>query len=1062
MSVPSAGKRFLYYHGNFSEIGDGELEAFLSGISSLFDLQTVDAEGLRVALKDGSFVLLLSDIPLSLKEKFVEFLSSGGVALAISPLPFVSYLDDSGSAVRRVDFFQEITGLAGWYDFKEARLSKPTGWGRKYGFFFPVTNWNAAFSEGDFSPRKGLYPLLASESGSVAAFARKVGRGLLVHAGNPYFTNLEFLLNVYSFMHVLFEGKVPPLVRKAMNDFPAVLTKFISEGVRGILNEAVPHSSQASDFGKRPSGPSVVFLAQSHLDFSWLWNYDRTIEKMKLTSLRALKNIYRHSKNGFKMNMTSPAFYWFMENYAPSVFKEIKRRIQEGKWDPVTGDWVEHDCNVVSGESMVRQRLHGQRYLRSRFGFTSAISWMPDTFGFPLQMPQVLAKSAQKYFFTNKLDWGDEYKFPLRVFEWASPDGSSVLAVNLPPKWGCAAFAPFHSSEFAKYAVGSQIFRDKKVFSCAEDLNLPQNPEDHVSFYPVLVGEGDGGAGPSEDLLEAAFRYVESSDAVRGFYTAGEFFRMLEKEVASKQGSLALWKDELYLPYHRGTYTSQWWIKSLNRRAETSLFRSEFLSLMLEKIFKEPYPGSILDRAWKEFMLYQFHDPLPGSAIREVYEEARKNIPEHVFSVEERLYRKIATLGDAGRESGAKTAAVKAHSSSLKAVFNPAPYSGAFPVEKGCGEVAVARFDGSGFYRFASVVESASKIWSSHDAGRRAVIENEFYRVEVEDGSLVSIKDLRNDMELLSSPVEVVAYSDKPRYWDNWEISPDYTTHPKAHFVSSKIKVSFGKNFSEVLMEGSLDGSPFRWKIKLFRGLPFIENDIWTDWKSSRTVVKLWLNSVFSGDKVVSSTQFGHYVRPFEPRSAYEKSKWEYPHQEWEAIANDRGAFYVVNDSLYGSGIKDGKWGLTLLKAGNSPDPEADLYEHSWRILFYHSMGDWKEGKPWVVSSFLNLKPRIIELSPKVARRVLDRPLLRVSDDVVVSAFKKWEDGEGLVLRLFSPTGEAVDAEISLGLLKEIKAVKELNLIEDVISDSPEGVEIEGNALKVSLAPWEIRTLLII
>ncbi len=1030
------GLIYIFGGKNSLKERDEEIYRFWELLAEKLPFTFVDESALDEALgAPDKLVVLLSDLPLRSAGKFVEFLKNGGGAFTISPLPFLNYLDDYGKRIERRDLFHEITALGGWYDFQEARLSEPTPQGIQHGFFFGITNWSASFSMDDFRINHELVPLLASRGGSVSAFKRKIGKGFIIHAGFPYFTTFEFVLNVYSALSLLLGKDTPEFVEKARRDFASALDEFIARGVSSIFG--------VQPEGWLPAPGKVYFLTHSHLDFSWLWNYHRTIEKMKLTSIRALKNILLFGEKGFKMNMTSPAFYWFMENYAPSVFKEILQNIKNGQWDPVTGDWVEHDCNVTSGESLVRQRLHGQRYLRSRFGISSSISWMPDTFGFPVQLPQIMKKSGQKYFFTNKLDWGDQYKLPLRIFEWVSPDGSSVIACNLPPGWGCAAFAPFHASTFREFARGSELDSGKILVS-SSDFPLSESPENYVDIYPVLVGEGDGGAGPSEDLVRAALKYIENSSVVEGFFTAREFFHALEEKISSGGASPVKWADELYLPCHRGTYTSQWWIKSLNRRGETALFETEFLSLVLSYFAKERYPQERIDRAWKELLLYQFHDPLPGSGIREVYKEAREIIPRFVFSLKEDVIRKFSMISSGG--------AVR------KLVFNPSPYEGKFYVEKSCGGVSLLSLTAGGF---SEVPRGSSSGALEYRVPERASIENRFYRVEVSDGALESIKSLEDGIELLKEPVRIVAYSDKPVYWDNWEISPDYLEHPKAYFVASEIILREVASYSAVVMRGELAGSPFTWEIRLFRDLPFIENRLWTDWKSSRTLVKMWVNTIFSGKEVVASTQFGHYKRPFEPRSEYEKSKWEYPHQEWESIFNGKGAFHVINDSLYGSGIKDGRYGLTLIKAGNSPDPEADIYEHNWKIIFTHNMGDWKIGKPWVLSSFVNMPPFVMDVSAELAGRLLGKSILQISDNIVLSAFKKWEDGEGIVIRIFSPLGSEEEGILKLGLMREIKEVKELNFIEDIIDESPRGVDVEGNSLKILLAPWEIRTFLL-
>lgn len=973
--------------------------------------------------RGGVVVMACWTLPAWCVEAAESFLKRGGKIIWFGAPPFHNCWDGE-KFFSDIELYYKFLNMPVWTDSQEFVMARPTDKGRDLGFFFsfPVIR----------SFDKGFVDVVLAETihGRAAAWVRKKEKGEVYYMGDFAQVRLEIIVPLIATAVKLAKGYIPKFVEKIKTDPAWAYQVYMTGGIEALANEKEP----SMDY-------KLYFLPQSHLDFCWLWDYDRTIEKMKMTSLRALKNFFKFGDN-MRMNMTSPAFYWFLENYAPNIFLEIKHLIKKGVWDPVTGDWVEHDCNLPSGESMARQRLQGQRYLREKFGISSKISWMPDTFGFPKTLPQILKKGGEDYFFTNKLGWTDSFLFPLHLFKWRSPDGSEVLVYNNPSAWGCGTLLVSSPALFKELTDGSPVYEENPPV--LNSINLNYKIKERAGIVLITFGEGDGGGGPSE----SSYNYVLSIKEIFGpqaeIVTAKEFFEKI-KELKDK---LAVWEDELYLPYHRGTYTSQWIIKWLNRRGENSLYRIEFLSSLLHLIWGVEYPATEINRAWREFLLYQFHDPLPGSSIKKVYEEARENIPKYVFALEERVRE---CLEDMLKGEGVT-------------VVNTNPYRVRFYVESEMGvpsgtpsqtrdgkSVFVMDLPAGGFSAFPAGVPVRSK---EKPAEGKIYLENEFYKVGVDSGRIISIYDKAENIELLKTPIEIIAYSDKPKYWDNWEISQDYYRHPMAHFVPSKCFYGDGPVFCYLTMEGVLASSPFKWEIRLYKGLKFVESRLWTDWKNHRVVVKMWIDPVCAGDRVVTSIPFGHYERPFKPRSEAEEVKWEFPHQGWVSITNGKCSFHIINDCLYGSGVVEGRYGLTLLKAGVEPDPDADNYEHNWKLLFYHNKGSWQEGEPWKIAQVFN-NPAFVLGKGEPGR---SESFIEV-DGAVLSAFKKWEDGDGYVVRFFCPSGSERTVKVELPFTPA--AVKEINFLEDVINEKP-AVRLSKNTLTFKLAPWEVKTLLLV
>ena len=520
----------------------------------------------------------------------------------------------------------------------------------------------------------------------------------------------------------------------------------------------------------------LALTGHAHIDLAWLWPVSETRRKARRTFASVLGLMDRYED--FTFNQSSAQLYAWVEEDDPEMFARIRERAVEGRWEPVGGLWTEPDCQIPSGESFVRQLLFGQKYFEEKFGHRSTVAWLPDAFGFSPGIPQILRGAGLTGFFTAKLKWNEANRFPLDLFEWEGIDGSRVTAhmTENPGMDYNGDIAPFD-------LLGVwRNFRGKR-----------RHPESLFSF-----GWGDGGGGPSEDMLENYDRLKEFPALPRlRPARVDEIFESLPKE------GLPKWVGELYLELHRGTLTSQALVKKLNREAEHRLLEAEAFAT-IASLHGAEYPREEFQGLWKTLLLNQFHDILPGSSVSEVYEDAHRQLTEVVGSAEQ--------LRDDALRHLARRLKAPSGAEEVMLVANPSLQTAPLSVllwgdlEPGyAAGLTDARGDpipagdtyGEGLLIHAPNRPIPSLGWTtlrlhrsdgrsdpagsscgvrSGRLGAGALLENELLRVEIgADGTLHRVYDKELEREVLSGHGnQLWAYVDRPREWDAWDIDEDY------------------------------------------------------------------------------------------------------------------------------------------------------------------------------------------------------------------------------------------------------------------------------------------------
>ncbi|MDJ0726542.1 MAG: alpha-mannosidase [Prochloraceae cyanobacterium] len=813
---------------------------------------------------------------------------------------------------------------------------------------------------------------------------------------------------------------------------------------------------------------SINLLSHAHLDLAWLWTVAETLEVADRTfnSVLSLQQDYPY----LTFCHTTPALYEQIEQNNPDLFTQIQKAVKNKTWEVLGGMWVEPEINLVSGESLVRQLLYGQKYIQEKFGKITKIAWLPDSFGFCASLPQILVQSGIKYFVTGKLHWNDTNKFPHGFFKWRSPDGSEVLTLMSPPN--LTGVMDTNPITMANYGV---------------DWQLQTKIKD--AFW--LPGVGDRGGGPSRDMLEVFQRCSQSP-----FFPNLKFTRAIDYlEKIATYRDLPVWDEELYLELHRGCYTTHGEQKYFNRRCEDLLYQAElWASLACIASESEDYPNVELEKAWKKVLFNQFHDILPGTSIPEVFVDADRDwlaaktiannilsdsmdaiaarilfptppksnaIPIIVFNSLNWKRSEVVSLDLEGVNWEIYTLEAKklstqiSHDNKLLFLAEDVPSVG-YKV----------------FWLSRSDREKETKININSDR-QGFVLENEFLKVKVnpQTGDLTSIFDKRDRREILNGAGnQLQAFQDRGQYWDAWNIDPNYERYRLDDTQLKSIEhLEFGPIRFLVRVARQLGKSEFIQDYILETNSPLLEIATIVNWQETHVLVKAAFPLNLNCDRVTHEIPFGAISRPTNPETSTEKAKWEIPISRWlnfdldntdSANCQDYGVSFL-NDSKYGCDIKSDRMRITLLRSPVWPDPNADRGKHQFSYAVYPHQGNWQSAFTVRRGYELNipLKVKILVNPCQNNSKVKSLPAIaRLLDlganNLVLSAFKLDEnsDEKKWLVRFYESNGET--AELALESDWDIFWDRSLDLLE-----RPLKLDLEKDSDRLKIRPWKIVTL---
>ena len=787
----------------------------------------------------------------------------------------------------------------------------------------------------------------------------------------------------------------------------------------------------AGELNKRGGDPSLTISAvgHAHLDLGWLWPIRETLRKGARTFSTALELIGRYPDYVF--GASQPQLFLWMKQHYPELYRKIKRAVKAGRIEAQGAAWVEADANVTSGESWVRQLLHGSRFFRDEFGVTPDYLWLPDVFGYNAALPQILKKSGVNYFMTQKLSWSLINSFPHQSFRWQGIDGTSILTHMLPEE------------NYNSPALPSAIrriennYKDKDVSDCSL----------------MLYGIGDGGGGPGAEHLERLSRVRDLAGLARVRQEpAAAFFKDWRKDA----DRFPKWVGELYLERHQGTFTTQGRNKWYNRRIEQALRELEWAAVLAGALHGAAYPAARLDAIWKEVLLYQFHDILPGSSIKRVYDESIERY-NHMLS---ELADETAALD--GRLAGAVDTA---------AMAKPAIVRNSLSWERS-GWLRIGRK-----WLYATVpamgyaaVDTADAVEIPALDAEPDRLENDLLRVRLgSDGSIVSIYDKQARREVLAGGGRgnrLALYEDRG---DAWDFPMDYAERAPRHpeLVSAEARVDGPRavlrqtwriGHSEIVQELVLTAGSKR--------LDFATQIL--HWRESNTMLRTSFPVAVHAENATFEIQFGSIRRPTHRNTTWDLARDEVPAQKWADLSQRDYGAALLNDSKYGHKVKGNVLDLNLLRSAPYPRPTTtkvaapgepddnftDQCDHQFVYSLYPHEGDHVAGGVAREAYELNVPLRAVAAEPAAGKLPASASFLQLdTPGVIIEAVKKAEDSNAVIVRMYESDGAAHQATLSFGF--PVASVEEVNLMEQ----EPRTIRLARDRVKLEFAPFEIKTL---
>ncbi len=842
---------------------------------------------------------------------------------------------------------------------------------------------------------------------------------------------------------------------------------------------------------------TIRAVGNSHIDLAWLWPWEEALEVVRDTFGTALELIGEYP--GFIYAQSSAQDFLWLEKYYPPEFEEIQRRVKDGRWEMVGGMWCEPDLNMPCGESLVRQLLTGKRYFQQKFGVDVKIGWNPDSFGYSWQLAQIYKRSGVDYFITQKMSWNDTTPFPYKLFWWESPDGSRVLT-----------YFP-HG-----YSNGISPVRDSQYI--AEDTPLCSGYRQQMLLY----GVGDHGGGPTRAMLDAAVRWQNSPQAAFPnfkFSTAQEFFNDVESDLAKL--NLPVWKSELYLQYHRGTYTTQAESKKRMRASERLMLDTEkFASLAM--LDGREYEQRRFEDCWRRVCFDQFHDMLAGSGIHINYVDEAENLEFVRLAMQPVLRGSLERQAARADTRGTGQAVVvfnplswdRTDVTEVEVQF-PGPVAGievADPAGDPVPSAVIARDDAThavnvrflargvpaiGYKVFHVVSTLHPRAAETTLKASGLALENEYLRLEVdvENGcvtNLVSKKDGNNILRTGGKGNLLEAFVDKPRHYDAWNINLDYEKQKTELLKADEVKLIENTPVRAVVrVKKSYQNSTFVQDVCLYPEVPRADVHMHADWREHNVMLKVAFPLDIRPLTATYEIPYGTIERPAIPHvpgkppvpftEATEvqvrHSKWdpllaqeaefEVCAQQWGDLSQNGHGLSLLSRDKYGyDTVEPGTIRLTLLRSPESPNPSknpghlyADQGPHDFTYAMYPHAGGWREAATELRAYELNYHLHSLAVGSHEGSLPSAHSFARIEPaNVILTAIKKAEDDNALIFRFYEFEGKPSQARLTLP--EAATQAVETNLMEK--EEKPLSLQGNGSEIVTPIGAYEIKSVKVI
>lgn len=779
----------------------------------------------------------------------------------------------------------------------------------------------------------------------------------------------------------------------------------------------------------------VILCGHSHLDVAWLW----TVKEINRKTARTFANNLALMKNypDFKFTQSQAVLYDFMKKCYPDIFKQVKQAVKRGQWEITGNAWVEADTNIASGESLIRQLLYGREFFMKEFGVDSDTYWLPDCFGFSWALPQIIKRSGMKYFITSKLSNNDTNEFPVSVFKWRSHSGDEILAYMQK--------VHYEGEADANYAIEARKRnRQSNVADCSMGM----------------FGYGDGGGGCTFEMVERMERltFLPGIPKVRNAHSK-DFFRIIEKNA----DELPVWDGEMYYECHRGTYTSQAFIKKNNRRGEFNLRNCEMLSLLADTYNEEK-----LEKAWKMLLINQFHDILPGTSIHEAMENTREEYKElsgciaeiknTAYDVINTRFAKNNTVIVYNFLNWNATNTVKTEIPFENAVISDCSgkvMNSVVKAENGKNMLEfIAEDVPSMGYKLFNVCEKKNDAESALKVNVN-LLENEYLKVVIDENGLISeVYDKINCRQVLTGAGNLLTIShDKPIHESAWNLESDYKMHMWKLDTADSVEVVENSAVKGVVrVVRTFNKSTITQDIILEKGSKTLDFDTTVDWYEREKVLKAEFPVDVRSRYASYEIAHGAIERPTFANNSYERAMFEVSAHKWADLSEGDYGVSIINDCKYGYDIQGSLMRITLMRGPKCPDPTGDIGVSTFRYSLYPHADGWRKADTSHLAYEENVPFEAFFVADGKGEKAEQSFVGVDKNNIVIDALKKAQDGNGLILRMFETKSQRGEVTVTLPFSEA--QIIECNMME--VNETP--VEFNNGSFKVYVKPHEVKT----
>ena len=776
-----------------------------------------------------------------------------------------------------------------------------------------------------------------------------------------------------------------------------------------------------------------ICIGHTHIDIAWLWTVQQTREKAQRSFATVIELMKRYPE--YKFMSSQAILYKMVKEEAPALYEEIKAMIKAGRWEVEGAMWVEADCNLSSGESLVRQVQYGKNFFRDEFGVESKILWLPDVFGYAAALPQILRKSNVDWFVTSKIGWNDTNTMPYDTFKWQGLDGTGINTHFLTAQEEKRGRVP---ERFSSYCPPADFSVIDGAWNRYQQKSLSN--EAIVTF-----GFGDGGGGPTDDMLEMIRRTDKGVPglAQAKIDTATSFFNTLKKNISKHPELLPSWRGELYLEFHRGTYTSIAKNKRNNRQCEFLILDTEALCVMMDKIRGEKFPKKELHKAWETLLTNQFHDIIPGSSIPEVYEKCDEE------------YKELKELFGKYRSNAFNFVAENVNKPGY-VVFNPHSFKNSSTVKINGKSVFVKNVPSKG-YKVISPEAAQNTIEFKNNT-----VYSKFYTAKFDkDFNIVSLYDKKNHRQVIKKGERanrLFVLENHPNQYDAWEIQrsandKEYDVCGAYDIYTVEDGARTGIHYKKMHMESEIEQT-----VWFYEDMPKIDFETKINWVQKRQVLKVSFPVEINTDKATYEIQFGTIERPTHYNTSWDQARFEVCGHKYADLSEGDYGVSLLNDCKYGHDIHNADMRLTILSSAWNPDNMSNYNDQGEHILTYSILPH--KGCLAVCDTVkyaydLNLPMTAVKTEGK-GDLASEYSLVSVNkENIIVETVKEAEYSSDTVIRLYDSKNVRTKATVSFGF--DVSEAYLGNLSEEKLKK----LTVRNNSVEIEVKPFEIVTLIV-